>query len=517
MALGVGCFIGSRSLAAGPVTAASVLASATWQLWADDALDSAGTLTSWPSDAGPSAILKAPPWTAPSVITVPARNNRKAVVFTRGLNTVLDVDGDVNPVAGNHSLLIFCDPSAPSHESASAHREYIISCDYNAQGRLIFSHNSNDGLITNTYRHPGFYNAANDGDVSGFWHVYQRLDNGQPLVQAIAGPQCRVDVLASGAGGVCKFWRDNVLLGTNPGHYLTTRAFARGSGSHRIGTETTAVPDSTNVTDFGGRIYCILYWPRALTDEEVQAISSYVMAYYAWTPRTYTLPNERANLQGWYSSAKNIAAGTAVPVASPVAWPDITARVSLLSGAIGVVDGAADFVPNQDLSRASALSSWVNANAYSVYCVFFADAVSTTSTITNANDVLCCDSAGRWGLHLRDAGLGTYELRGFHTDGTSKTVTIPAGELQLGQWNLAIWRFDGSTLYLQLNNGTVRTTSSVGNIVLLDGTLAFGGRPSDTTVQYDGKAREFAIFKEFHDNSVVAQTRTFFEQMRDAA
>jgi hypothetical protein len=504
---------GSRTLSAGE----SVIAQARWQLWGDDALESGGFTTGWPSRSGPSAILKAPPWTAPGVTTVAARNNKKALVFTRGMNTVLDVDGDVNPVAGDHSLGLFIQPYAPSHESTTAHREYIISCDYNAQGRLIFAHNSNDGLIANTYRHPGFYNAANDGDITGFWHIYDRVDNGNPKVHAIAGPQFRLDILASGAGGVSKFWRDGVLIGTNVGHYLTTRAFAKGTGIHRIGTETTAVPDATNVTDLGALLYCVLYWDWALTDQQAQDVASVVMPYYDWTARPYLLPNERAGLQAWYSSAKNVVAGTAVPVASPVAWPDITARMSMLAGSMGVVDGAADFTPNQDLSRSSALTNWVSAASYSRYTVAIVRSSSTTSGTTNANDAVYCDSLGRYGLHVRDTGGGTFEARAYHTDGVQKAATVTG--LQYGVKYLFIARYDGvtDTLYLQVNDGTIQQTTGVGSITATDGSLSFAGRPADITVQFDGRIYEDAPFNTFHANATVAQTRTFFELQRDAA
>ena len=500
--------------------ALTLLAQADWLLWGDDALDSGGTLTSWPAEAGPTVILESSPFIAPTVVTVAARNNKKAVVFVKGTGTCLDVNGNVNAVASNHTLLMFLDPDAPSQESATAQREYPIAQDYNLAGRLIFAHSANDQRVVDAYRNAGFFTAAADGDDTPNvgWHNYIRADNGNPYVMQIAGPQCRVDVLESGAGGVCKYFRDGVLLGTNTGHYLTQRPWAKGTGKFRIGMETTATA-ANDPTAYGGKIYCILHWSRALTDVEVQTISAYVMARYNWTARNYTLPNERAGITQWLSSAKNIVAGTKIPTTAP-SWPDLVARMSLSSGSMGVTGGVADFSPNQDLTRSSLIDQIVTQDAYTVYQVFFARSVSTTSATTNANDVTCSDSAGRWGLHFRDAGGGTYELRGMHTqlgDNAQKTVTVSG--LQLNQWNLAIWRYDGSTdtMYLQLNSGTVQSIGSVAGINLLTGSLAFAGRPADTTVQWDGLVREHAVYNTFHNDTVVAQMRVFFEAMRDAA
>lgn len=495
-----------------PGGAAALIAESTWDLNAQDALDSGGNLTSWPAAKGPGAILDAT-FGTPTVVT--GMNGKKTVRFNRSTGDLIVVNGDVNAVAGDHTLLAFYNEKKPAYyDAANQKRSYITFANNAGTARLgLGVHTANDQRIATSHRYAGFFNNAADGDntPNAGWHNFTRADQGAPFVASVGGPQCTVTVLA--AGGTSAFYRDGIVMGTSA-FYVTTRAFYKGAGGrHTIGGETTEVAP-TGPTFFDGDIYRLLYWPRALSAAEVAAVNAAVMADYAHSARSYSLPSEWSGVAAWYSSRVDPTCRDLEP--SATTFFDMLGRFNLAAtgtpapaSGVAVFDGVDD-----EYTISNALSNYVSASAYTLVAVINPTAISTSGAIPYNNDVIYSDASGFWGLHVRESApaSGVYQAEMFHWDGAAK---VARATITLGAEQLLIGRFNGSTISLQVDSGTP-ATAPAGNISNLTSTMTMGGKPANTLYQYSGKIRALAIFNEFKSDADIAKIRTYFEAVRDA-
>lgn len=498
------------SVAADP--AAQLLAESTWILFGDDALDSGGTVTNWVAQQGPNALPAGAPFGTPTVVTRSDLNNRKVVRFDRTSGQLLLVNGNVNPVVGDHTLLIFYWPEKAAYYSpTNAERSYITIVNNNGTQRFgLGVHTANDQRVTFSHRYRGFVNeGAVDGDTtpSVGWHNFTRSNGG--FVFSVGGPQCAVIALSDPGNGGANYYIDGVLEGTSA-FYITKRAFQRGSsgsGRHTIGAETLEVLP-TGPTFFGGDIGCFIYWPRKLTTLEVQTVSASIMLYYGWGGRAYNLPTQFAPTQitGWWSSRRNLTCGIAEP--TTVEWMDMLGRVPMLAGGTPVpVNGVAGFNgTNAEYTTTTAVSGFLAANGGTIAGRLNTSAISTNSASPWLNVVVLADESGFVGSHLRN-NAGTPQLIAYLND--SGGVKTKVSTIALNAELTHIMQYNGATLRQWINGVENGVGLAALNVTNLTFGARIGGKSANNIQQYAGIMAELLTFNVPLTDPLIAELNTY--------
>lgn len=145
-----------------------------------------------------------------------------------------------------------------------------------------------------------------------------------------------------------------------------------------------------------------------------------------------------------------------------------------------------DFDGTNDLATASAASGFVSASAYTCFCVFKADAISTSAGDATAydNDGPWGDSSANVGFFLRNApsdqGLA------YNWDGSSDVVPFAC---EVGDWHVAEQRHESGTLYARLHDVAEASTAS-GNTTALTAAMRIGSVYATAAQYFDGQIAE---------------------------
>ena len=186
--------------------------------------------------------------------------------------------------------------------------------------------------------------------------------------------------------------------------------------------------------------------------------------------------------------------------ASVTDWADKSGAEHVLSANPGLPDYATNATPNGKaavrldgvndalVGSESKLSGLVLETNYTVFAVFRANAIDTSSGTSYLNDALFADGSQYWGLYMKGP-VGDYRLRGYNWGGGDKFVEVP---IQTNQYYLTTWWLGGSSMTLQLYQGASNTISGVGKLDYLDGTPDIGR--TSGSLYMDGDVAEVLVY-----------------------
>lgn len=210
-------------------------------------------------------------------------------------------------------------------------------------------------------------------------------------------------------------------------------------------------------------------------------------------------PTNYAGLQGWWD-ASQLGLSDAAAVTS---WTDLSGNARHLTQATGSLQplfrtsginslGAVDFDGTDDyLVNASAISTFIANNAYTLFAAFNVDAINTSSgtTATDVNDAIFHDASGYMGMHFDATAAPPYKVQAYNYDGT---YDVNEHTVALTTNSVFMQRHDAGNLVSAINAGT-ETSIASGNTQVVTGTLEVGrGRPG--TPYYDGKVGELIVY-----------------------
>ena len=178
-------------------------------------------------------------------------------------------------------------------------------------------------------------------------------------------------------------------------------------------------------------------------------------------------------------------------------------------------NGSSEFLgsANQKAAAAVPLSSFLSASAWTCAGAFRADSITLDAAELYNDHGLITSTGNKWGLSLRQDGLGNDKLVIFQNDSFWTDVTI-AEDVTV----LFIARYDGSNLNLEVNTGsgwTAATPAACGNISDLTGQVWVGRNGAGTTF-FDGYFGEWATWNTNKTGADLTTIKTYFEVWLDS-
>lgn len=208
--------------------------------------------------------------------------------------------------------------------------------------------------------------------------------------------------------------------------------------------------------------------------------------YQAGTPYHNGVPVDADLVEMWEDDdGKDL---TLYGVGTAPTWRSTTPLMSLPCLDFDGTDDSCRFLVKSTVAPKT-FSSLITASAFTILISFRVDAINTTTSVITSNDALIAESAGYFGIHLRDDS-GTYKVRVYNYDGTEDIINLT---ISLSTNYVLMVRHESGTLYASLDGGSESSVAS-GDTQVTSGELVAGYSAFASAHYFDGRMGEIAIY-----------------------